>query len=86
MYSSKGTETLKKEVEKVLCFLTQNLHYSSAYIRGAFNKFPDFKDYINKPGVRLITVIRNNTDNTTINRTEITRKQKEGKQLLGHFK
>ena len=36
---------------------------------------------------RLITVTRNNTDNTSINRTKITRKQKWGeKQLYGYFK
>ena len=35
-----------------------------------------------KRGERLITVIRNNTDNTSINRTKITRKQKrEGRQV-----
>ena len=36
---------------------------------------------------RLVTAIRNNTDNTRINRTKITRKYKlEEKQLYGHFK
>ena len=34
------------------------------------------KDYIKKHRERLITVTRNNTDNTSINRTKITRKQK----------
>ena len=44
------------------------------------------KDYIQKGWRRLITAIRNNTDNTSINRTKITRKQIcEGKQLYGHF-
>ena len=43
------------------------------------------EDYIEKRG--LITVIRNNTDNTIDNRMTITRKQKwEGKQLHGRFK
>ena len=38
-------------------------------------------------GGRLVTATRNNTDNTRINRTEITRKQKwEEKQLYGYFK
>ena len=32
------------------------------------------EDYIEKRGGRLITVIRNNTDNKTFNRTEITEK------------
>ena len=32
--------------------------------------------YIEKRGGRLITVTRNNTDNTRINRTEMTRKKK----------
>ena len=34
------------------------------------------KDYINKHEGRLTTAIRNNTDNTSINRTEIIIKQK----------
>ena len=34
------------------------------------------KDYIRKCRGRLITASRNNTDNTNINRTKITRKQK----------
>ena len=43
-------------------------------------------DYIEKRGRRLISATRNNTDNTSINRREITRKQKwEEKQLYGHF-
>ena len=38
-------------------------------------------------GGRLITITRNNTDNTSINRTKITRTQEwEEKQLRGHFK
>ena len=44
------------------------------------------EDYIKKCRGRLITVIRKNTDNTSINRTK-TRKQKwEEKELYGHFK
>ena len=34
------------------------------------------EDYIEKRKERLITVTRNNTDNTRTNRTTITRKQK----------
>ena len=34
------------------------------------------QDYIEKLGVRLITARRNNTDDTGISRTEISRKQK----------
>ena len=45
------------------------------------------EDYIEKHERRLITAIRNNTDNTIDNRMTITRKQKwEGKQLYGRFK
>ena len=45
------------------------------------------KDYIEKHERGLITVIRNNTDNTIDNRMTTTRKQKwEGKQLHGRFK
>ena len=45
------------------------------------------EDYIQNRGGRLITATRNSTDNTGINRTTITRKQKrEEKQLYGHFK
>ena len=45
------------------------------------------KDYIKKRRGRLITAIRNNTDNTSINQTKITRKQKwKEKQLYGYFK
>ena len=41
------------------------------------------KDYIEKFEGRLITAIRNNTGNTRINRTTITKKQKwEEKQLF----
>ena len=44
------------------------------------------EDYIEKRGGRLITVTGNNTDNTKINKTEITRKQKwEEKQTLWMF-
>ena len=45
------------------------------------------EDYIEKQeGGRLITVTRNNTDNTRNNRTEITRKHKwEEKQFYGRF-
>ena len=45
------------------------------------------KQHKNKRGGRLITVTKNNTDNTRINRTKITRKQKsEEKQMYGYFK
>ena len=45
------------------------------------------EDYIQKHDGELITVIRNDTDNTMDNRVTITRKQKwEGKQLYGRFK
>ena len=46
------------------------------------------KDYIDKVRGRLITALRNNTDNTNITRIEITKKKKhkwEGKQLSVHF-
>ena len=46
-----------------------------------------FEVYIKKRGERLITATRNNTINTRINRTTITRKQKwEEKQSYGHSK
>ena len=45
------------------------------------------EDGIKKRKERRITVARNNTNNTRINRTTTTRKQKwEEKQLYGHFK
>ena len=45
------------------------------------------EDYMQKHDGGLITVIRNDTDNTMDNRMTITRKQKwEGKQLFGRFK
>ena len=45
------------------------------------------KDYIEKHVGRLITAIRNNTNDTRTSRMIITRKQKWGKrQLYGHFK
>ena len=45
------------------------------------------EDYIQKHDGGLITVIRNDTDNTMDNRMTITRKQKwEGKQLYGRSK
>ena len=45
------------------------------------------KNYVEKHEGRLITAIRNDTDNTMANRMTITRKQKwEQKQLYGHFK
>ena len=45
------------------------------------------KDYIEKRGGRLITAIRNNTNNTKTSKPEITRKHKwEEKQLYGCFK
>ena len=46
-----------------------------------------FEDLIKKTRGRLITATGNNTDNTGINWTTITRKQKwEEKQLYGYFK
>ena len=46
-----------------------------------------FGDYIEKHEQGLITVIRNDTDNTIDDRMTITRKQKwEKKQLYGRFK
>ena len=45
------------------------------------------EDYMQKHDGGLITVIRNDTDNTMDNRMTITRKQKwKGKQLYGRFK
>ena len=45
------------------------------------------EDCMEKCGGRLNTANRDNTDNTSINRTEITRKQKwEEKQIYGCFK
>ena len=45
------------------------------------------KDYIQKHEGGLITITRNETENTMNNRMTITRKQKwEGKQLYGRFK
>ena len=45
------------------------------------------EDYIEKCGGRLITATENNTDNTSINRTEMTWKQKwEERQQYGRFK
>ena len=45
------------------------------------------EDWIKKHRGRQIIATRNNTENTSINRTKIIRKQKwEGKQLYGHFK
>ena len=45
------------------------------------------EDCIKKCRGRLITAIRNNRNNTSINRTKATRKQKwEEKQLYGYFK
>ena len=45
------------------------------------------EDYIQKHDGGLITAIRNDTDNTTVNRMTIKRKQKwEMKQLYGRFK
>ena len=38
------------------------------------------EDYIKKRGGRLIAVTRNDTNNTNINRTKITRKQKIGRK------
>ena len=45
------------------------------------------EDYIQKRGERLITAIRNNTNNMKTKRTIITRKEKwEEKQIYGRFK
>ena len=45
------------------------------------------EDYLEKHELRLITVIRTDTDNTIDDRMTTTRKQKwEGKQLYGRFK
>ena len=45
------------------------------------------EDYIEKHERKLITAVRNDTDNTMENRMTINRKQKwEGKQLYGHLK
>ena len=45
------------------------------------------EDYIEKHEGGLITIIKNNTDNTMTNRMTTTRKQKwEEKQLYGRFK
>ena len=45
------------------------------------------EEYIEKCGGRLVTATRNNTNNTSINRTNITSKQKWGeKQLYEYFK
>ena len=38
------------------------------------------EDYIEKRGEWLITATRNNSDDTRINRTETTRKQKNGEK------
>ena len=44
------------------------------------------EDYIQKHNGGLITIIRNDPDNTMDNRRTITRKQKwEGKQIYGRF-
>ena len=46
-----------------------------------------FEDYTEKRRGRLITATGNNTDNTRIIRTKLTKKQKwEEKQVYGHFK
>ena len=45
-----------------------------------------FKDCMEKQEGRLITAIRNDTDNTKANRMTITRKQKSGKKNYGRFK
>ena len=42
-----------------------------------------FDDYIEKPGG--ITVTKNNTDDTSINRTEITTKKMRSKTILWTF-
>ena len=56
-------------------------------IQDSINVLIWLKDYLKEPRGRLITVTRNNTDNTSIDRRKITRKQKwEEKQLSGYFK
>ena len=44
------------------------------------------EDYIKKCRGRPITATRSNIDNTSINRTKITRKQKQREKQYGHFK
>ena len=57
------------------------------YSRSVDASLQRLKDYIHTRGGRLITASRKNADSTSINKTEITRKQKwEVKQLGGHFK
>ena len=49
----------------------------SAVLKVAWmQQFEKLENYIKKSKERLITAIRNSTDNITINRTTITRKQK----------
>ena len=51
------------------------------------HRYNDLKTAFKKRGGKLITATRDETDNTSINRTKITRKQKwEEKQLYRHFK
>ena len=49
---------------------------SSVFKVGSMHRYKDLKITLEKHGRRLITTIGNNTDNTSINRTLITRKQK----------
>ena len=53
----------------------------------SMHEYNESKTTLKKRKGKLITSTRNNTDNTNINRTKITRKQKwEEKQLYRHFK
>ena len=53
----------------------------------SMHRYNDYKTTKKKHGGTLITATRNNTDNTSINKTKITRKQKwEEKQLYEDFK
>ena len=56
-------------------------------IEDSIDALIQFKDYVEKHRRRRITATKSNTDNTRINRMEITRKLKcEEKQLYGRFK
>ena len=48
-----------------------------AYIQDRVDTLIERLEYIKKHGRRLITATRNNTDNTSINRTKITRKSRK---------
>ena len=59
---------------------------SPAFKISLMNRYDDSKTRLKKCRGNLITATKNNTDNTGINRTKITRKQKwEEKQLYGYF-